>query len=147
MDPEVWQEIIDTNLTGAFFGAQAAARVMPRGGRIIFTGSVLGERPRSGLSAYSASKAGLVGVMKSLALDLGHRGITVNLVAPGWFDSPLAAAWKANAHLEKEVLDHTPMRRWGTNADLPAVYLYLLSKAAAFITGVVIPVDGGYLLR
>ena len=78
------------NLTGAFLGARAAARVMGEGGRLIFTGSVLGERPREGLAAYSASKAGLVGMAKGLALDLAPAGITVNVVAPGWFDSPLA---------------------------------------------------------
>jgi NAD(P)-dependent dehydrogenase (short-subunit alcohol dehydrogenase family) len=146
MDPTVWKDIIDSNLSGAFFGAQSAIRVMGSGGRIIFTGSVLGERPRSGLSAYSASKAGLVGVMKSLALDLGSRGITVNLVAPGWFDSPLSAAWKANEDLEKQVLDHTATGRWGLDVDLPGAYLYLASSAAAFVTGAVIAVDGGYLL-
>ena len=89
-DPSVWREILDVNLTGAFLGARAAARVMGDGGRLIFTGSVLGERPRAGLAAYSASKAGLVGLAKGLALDLAPAGITVNVVAPGWFDSPLA---------------------------------------------------------
>ena len=73
-DPSVWREILDVNLTGAFLGARAAARVMRDGGRLIFTGSVLGERPREGLTAYSASKAGLVGLAKGLALDLAPRG-------------------------------------------------------------------------
>ena len=75
--PEVWREVIDVNLTGAFLGARAAARVMRDGGRMIFTGSVLGERPAKGLAAYSASKAGLVGMAKALALDLApleHHG-------------------------------------------------------------------------
>ncbi len=71
---EVWRDVIDVNLTGAFLGARAAARVMERGGRVIFTGSVLGERPRKGLTAYSASKAGLVGMAKGLALDLAPVG-------------------------------------------------------------------------
>ena len=91
-DPSVWRQILDVNLTGGFLGARAAARVMGEGGRIIFTGSVIGERPREGLAAYSASKAGLVGLAKSLALDLAAAGITVNVVAPGWFDSPLSEA-------------------------------------------------------
>ena len=76
-DPTVWRKVLDVNLTGAFLGARAAARVMTEGGRLIFTGSVLGERPREGLAAYSASKAGLVGLAKGLALDLasvGHHG-------------------------------------------------------------------------
>ena len=92
-DASVWRQILEVNLTGAFLGARAAARVMGEGGRLIFTGSVLGERPRKGLAAYSASKAGLVGVAKGLALDLAAAGITVNVVAPGWFDSPLADGW------------------------------------------------------
>src|SRR3954470_1660988 len=106
-DPSVWRSILDVNLTGAFLGARAAARVMHDGGRLIFTGSVLGERPRVGLSAYSASKAGLVGLAKGLALDLASSGITVNVVAPGWFDSPLVQRWKQTPELGAGVLEHT----------------------------------------
>src|SRR5205823_4170953 len=98
-DPSVWRQVLDVNLTGAFLGARAAARVMGEGGRLIFTGSVLGERPRAGLAAYSASKAGLVGLAKALALDLAPAAITVNVVAPGWFDSPLAERWKRHPGL------------------------------------------------
>ena len=111
----MWREILDVNLTGAFLGARAAARVMRDGGRLIFTGSVLGERPREGLAAYSASKAGLVGMAKGLALDLAPSGITVNVVAPGWFDSPLAERWKNSPELEAGVLGHTAQRRWGAS--------------------------------
>ena len=145
-DPSVWREILDVNLTGAFLGARAAARVMREGGRLIFTGSVLGERPREGLTAYSASKAGLVGLAKGLALDLATSGITVNVVAPGWFDSPLADAWKNNPALEAGVLGHTAQRRWGAPADLAGAYRFLASDASAFVTGTVLNVDGGYLL-
>jgi NAD(P)-dependent dehydrogenase (short-subunit alcohol dehydrogenase family) len=145
-DPLVWREVIDVNLTGAFLGARAAARVMGAGGRIIFTGSVLGERPREGLAAYSASKAGLVGLAKALALDLAASGITVNVVAPGWFDSPLADSWKANAELAESVVGHTAQRRWGAATDLAGAYQFLASDAAAFVTGTVLTVDGGYLL-
>lgn len=145
-DPSVWRDVIDVNLTGAFLGARAAARVMGAGGRLIFTGSVLGERPRRGLAAYSASKAGLVGLAKGLALDLAPEGITVNVVAPGWFDSPLADSWKANPTLEERILDHTALRRWGAPADLVGAYQFLASDASAFVTGVVLQVDGGYLL-
>jgi NAD(P)-dependent dehydrogenase (short-subunit alcohol dehydrogenase family) len=145
-DPSVWREILDVNLSGAFLGARAAARVMHQGGRLIFTGSVLGERPRAGLSAYSASKAGLVGMAKGLALDLAPAGITVNVVAPGWFDSPLADGWKRDPELAEGIIGHTAQRRWGASTDLAGAYQFLASDASAFVTGTVLTVDGGYLL-
>jgi NAD(P)-dependent dehydrogenase (short-subunit alcohol dehydrogenase family) len=144
--PEVWREVIDVNLTGAFLGARAAARVMRDGGRLIFTGSVLGERPSKGLAAYGASKAGLVALAKGLALDLASSKITVNVVAPGWFDSPLAAAWTSNDHLSESVIEHTALKRWGQSADLAGAFQFLASDASAFVTGTVLNVDGGYLL-
>jgi NAD(P)-dependent dehydrogenase (short-subunit alcohol dehydrogenase family) len=145
-DPSVWREILEVNLTGAFLGARAAARVLGEGGRLIFTGSVLGERPRGGLTAYSAAKAGLVGLAKGLALDLAPSGITVNVVAPGWFDSPLAQRWKDRPELEAGVLGHTAQRRWGASTDLAGAYQFLASDSSAFVTGTVLNVDGGYLL-
>jgi NAD(P)-dependent dehydrogenase (short-subunit alcohol dehydrogenase family) len=145
-DPAIWREVLEVNLTAAFLGARAAARVMEPGGRLLFTGSVLGERPSRGLSAYSASKAGLVGMAKGLALDLAPAGITVNVVAPGWFDSPLAEGWKKSPRLSAEILSHTPQERWGASTDLAGAFQFLASDASAFITGTVINVDGGYLL-
>jgi NAD(P)-dependent dehydrogenase (short-subunit alcohol dehydrogenase family) len=145
-EPEVWRAVLEVNLTGAFLGARAGARVMGEGGRLIFTGSVLGERPREGLAAYSASKAGLVGLAKGLALDLAAAGVTVNVVAPGWFDSPLAHGWKQNAELASRIEDHTAQGRWGEPSDLVGAYRFLASDASAFVTGTVLNVDGGYLL-
>jgi NAD(P)-dependent dehydrogenase (short-subunit alcohol dehydrogenase family) len=142
----VWREVLEVNLTGAFLGARAAARVMGDGGRLIFTGSVLGERPRRGLSAYSASKAGLVGMAKGLALDLAPAGITVNVVAPGWFDSPMADGWKNDPELAASITGHTAQQRWGAPTDLAGAYQFLASDASAFVTGAVFTVDGGYLL-
>ena len=145
-DPSVWRRVLEVNLTGAFLGARAAARVMHEGSRVIFTGSVLGERPREGLTAYSASKAGLVGLAKGLALDLAPAGITVNVVAPGWFDSPLTQPWQRTPELASSVLEHTAQRRWGDATDLAGAYEFLVSDASSFITGTVLNVDGGYLL-
>ncbi len=145
-DPETWREIIDINLTGAFLGARAAVRVMRDGGRIIFTGSVLGERPSKGLAAYSASKSGLVGLAKALALDLAPMKITVNVVAPGWFESPMAEPWMRSDGLSKAILSHTALDRWGRPTDLAGAFQFLASDAAEFITGTVLSVDGGYLL-
>jgi NAD(P)-dependent dehydrogenase (short-subunit alcohol dehydrogenase family) len=145
-EASVWRDVVEVNLTAAFLGARAASRVLGEGGRIIFTGSVLGERPGRGLSAYSASKAGLVGLAKALALDLAPQGVTVNVVAPGWFDSPLADGWKSNPRLEAAILGHTAQGRWGAATDLTGAYLFLASDASAFVTGTVLTVDGGYLL-
>ncbi len=145
-DPSIWRQVLEVNLTAGFLGARAAARVMEPGGRLIFTGSVLGERPGRGLAAYSASKAGLVGLAKSLALDLAPAGITVNVVAPGWFDSPLAEGWKASPERSAAVLGHTAQQRWGEAGDLAGAYQFLASDASAFVTGAVLNVDGGYLL-
>jgi NAD(P)-dependent dehydrogenase (short-subunit alcohol dehydrogenase family) len=144
--PEIWRQVIDVNLTGAFLGARSAARVMRDGGRLIFTGSVLGERPAKGLSAYSASKAGLVGMAKALALDLAPSGITVNVVAPGWFESPMADPWMNREELSQKILNHTALNRWGHSTDLTGAYQFLASDAAKFVTGTVLSVDGGYLL-
>lgn len=146
IEPSVWRDVIDVNLTGAFFGARAAARVMRDGGRLIFTGSVLGERPSKGLAAYSASKAGLVAMAKGLALDLAPSGITVNVVAPGWFDSPLANGFTNNDKLSESIIGHTALKRWGRSADLAGAFQFLASDAAAYVTGAVLTVDGGYLL-
>ncbi len=145
-DPAVWREILDVNVTGAFLGGRAAARVMRDGGRLIFTGSVLGERPRAGLTAYSTSKGALVALAKGLALDLAPAGITVNVVAPGWFDSPLVEPWKNHPQLGPGVLAHTALGRWGEPSDLVGMYQFLASDASAFVTGTVLNVDGGYLL-
>jgi NAD(P)-dependent dehydrogenase (short-subunit alcohol dehydrogenase family) len=144
--PSTWRKVIEVNLTGAFLGARAASRVMEDGGRLIVTGSVIGERPRAGLAAYSASKAGLVGLAKGLALDLAPAGITVNVVAPGWFDSPLADGFKANPQLASSITGHTAQQRWGAPTDLAGAYQFLASDASAFMTGTVLSVDGGYLL-
>lgn len=146
-DPEAWRHVMAVNLNGTFFGARAAAGAMigNGGGRIIVTTSVLAERPRKGLSAYSASKAGATAMVKALALDLAEHGITVNAVAPGWFDSPLAEGWKANPRLEQRILDHTALRRWGQGQDLSGAYLFLASDAASYVTGTTLTVDGGYL--
>jgi NAD(P)-dependent dehydrogenase (short-subunit alcohol dehydrogenase family) len=146
-DTDAWQAIMGTNLAGAFFGARAAARVLQPGGRVVITSSVLGQRAMAGLGAYGASKAAIESIVRTMALELGPREITVNAVAPGWFDSPLAARFLQDAELERRILDHTALGRWGHADDLAGVYLFLISEAARFITGAVIPVDGGYLLR
>lgn len=144
--PGTWREIVDVNLTGTFLGARAAATALRRGGRIIVTGSVLGDRPRGGLAAYAASKGGAHALVRALAQELGPRGITVNAVALGWFDTGLGAHWRRDAERDNDIVAHTALQRWGTPADLPGVYLFLASESSAYVTGTTITVDGGYSL-
>src|SRR5699024_403154 len=109
-------------------------------------GSVLGERSMAGLSAYCASKAGIIGLVKVLALELADRSITANVVAAGWFDSPMASSWINNERRDAKIRNHTALGRWGGPAGLVGAYLFLASQASSFITGSTINVDGGYLL-
>ncbi len=146
LNPAAWRDVIDINLTGTFLGARAAAARMGAGGRIIVTGSVLGDRPHGRLAAYSASKGGVHAMVRSLAQELGPRAITVNAVALGWFDTGLGAYWQRDEAREAAVAKHTALGRWGSAADLPGVYLFLASEASAYITGTTITVDGGYSL-
>ncbi|GIF25537.1 gluconate 5-dehydrogenase [Actinoplanes tereljensis] len=144
--PETWREIVDTNLTGAFLGARAGAAVMGAGGRIIVTGSVLGHRPRGGLAAYSASKSGAHSLVAAMAQELGPRGITVNAVALGWFETGVGTHWRRDAERSTAIAEHTALGRWGTPDDLPGVFLFLASAGSAYVTGATLTVDGGYSL-
>ena len=145
VDPEWWRWTIDVNVNGVFWGLRAASRAMAPGGAIIATGSVVGQRPAEGLSAYATSKAALVGLVRAAAVDLARDEITVNLVVPGWFDSPLAHKWTADPARGDRVPGHTPAGRLGNPEDLPGAYLFLASPAARFVTGATVAVDGGYL--
>ena len=146
-DPSVWREILDVNLTGAFLGARAAARVMREGGRLIFTGSVLGERPREGLTAYSASKAGPRRHgegSRARPRACGHHrerrraGVVRLAVGRAVEEQPRARRRRARG---------TPRNGAGAHpTDLAGAYQFLASDASAFVTGTVLNVDGGYLL-
>ncbi len=145
---ETWTRILTVNLTGSFLTAQAAYPYLAASGRGRFVAntSVMARRPRPGLSAYAASKAGLEGLTKALAVDWAPDGICVNAVAPGFFDSPLAAGLRSDERREREITDHTLLRRWGHHDDLPGAFLFLASDAASYLTGQVLTVDGGYEL-
>lgn len=146
MSDDDFLQVLNVNLVGSFWGARAALRVLPEGGRIIMTSSVLGQRARRGFSAYVASKAGMEGLVRAMALDAATRGVTVNAVAPGWFDSPLAEPWIKDERLAEAILSHVPVKKWGQADDITGAYLFLSSRASDFITGSVLAVDGGYLL-
>ena len=111
LPPASWREVIDTNLTGTFLGARAASARMSAGGRIIVTGSVLGDRPHGRLAAYSASKGGAHALVRSLAQELGPRAITVNAVALGWFETGLGAFWQRDERREQDIATHTALGR------------------------------------
>jgi NAD(P)-dependent dehydrogenase (short-subunit alcohol dehydrogenase family) len=140
---EEWREVIDVNLTGAFAYARAAARVMRQRshGSIVFISSINGLRGKFGLANYSASKAGLIGLMRTLARELGPKGIRVNAVAPGFIRTDLTE------RLERRFLDQaiseTALGRLGEPEDVADVVAFLVSPRARHITGEVIRVDGG----
>jgi 3-oxoacyl-[acyl-carrier protein] reductase len=138
-----WRSVIDTNLGGAFFTCRAVARPMlkRRAGAIVTMSSVVGVRGNAGQTNYAASKAGLIGLTKSLAKELGSRGIRVNAVAPGYIATALTAALPEPAR--EAILAQTPLGRLGDPTDVARAVRFLVSDAAAFVTGDVLAVDGG----
>jgi 3-oxoacyl-[acyl-carrier protein] reductase len=143
MTDEEWNEVIGTNLTGAYRVARRAARGMLRahGGRMIFVSSVVGLSGSAGQANYAATKAGLVGFARSLAREFGSRGITSNVVAPGFVETALTAVLPDDRRAE--LLDQIPLRRYASGDEIAGVIRFLASDEAAYITGAVIPVDGG----
>ncbi len=143
MSEEDWSAVIDTNLTGSFRVAKRAAKGMLRlkRGRIVFVSSVVGLLGSAGQVNYAASKAGLVGMARSMARELGSRSITANVVAPGFVDTDMTAGLP-----DDKKADYTkaiPLGRFTTSEEVAGVVRWLASDEAAYITGAVIPVDGG----
>ena len=145
--PEEWQTVLDVNLNGPFYCAQAVYPAMKKqgGGKIITTGSMTSIFGVPFAPAYSTSKGGIVQMSKSLATAWAKDNIQVNCILPGWIDTDLTkAARKQVEGLHDRVVARTPAGRWGDPEDFAGVAVFLSSKASDFITGVALPIDGGY---
>jgi 3-oxoacyl-[acyl-carrier protein] reductase len=138
-----WEAVLGTNLSGAFYAIQQVLQGMmrERWGRIINISSVVGEMGNPGQANYVASKAGLIGLTKSLAQEVGSRNITVNAVAPGFIGTDMTR--ELSDELKQKMIDNTPLRRMGAPEDVAAAVKFLASDEAAFITGHVLDVNGG----
>jgi 3-oxoacyl-[acyl-carrier protein] reductase len=143
MKKDDWDAVLATNLTGAFLAIQQVLHGMlkERWGRIINISSVVGEAGNPGQANYVASKAGLIGLTKSLAQEMASRSITVNAVAPGFIDTDMTAA--LSEELKATMLAHIPLKRFGKPEDIAAAVKFLASEEAGYITGAVLNVNGG----
>jgi NAD(P)-dependent dehydrogenase (short-subunit alcohol dehydrogenase family) len=144
-----WDHVLAVNLTAPLILSRALAGPMKeRGwGRIIHISSVFGEVSRAGRNAYSATKAGLIGLTHSMALELAPHGVTVNAILPGPFETPLTAALHHDPAQKQWFTDRVPMGRWGRPDELAGPLLLLASDAGSYITGTTLAVDGGWLAQ
>ena len=146
-DPEVFAEVLDINLTGTMrVCAAARGKLAARRGCIVNTASMLSFFGAGLVPGYSASKGGIVQLTKSLAIAYAAEGIRVNAVAPGWIATPLTEPLHSDPARSDPIVARTPLGRWGTPEDVAGPVLFLASPAARFVTGVILPVDGGYLI-
>ncbi len=143
MDDEAWSSVIETNLTGSFRVAKRAAKGMLRlrRGRIIFISSVVGLLGSAGQVNYAASKAGLVGMARSIARELGSRSITANVVAPGFVETEMTAVLPEEKKAEYKA--QIPLGRYASTDEVASAVQWLASDGAGYVTGAVVPVDGG----
>ncbi len=147
LDPAVFDDVIDINLNGTMRVCSAARpKLAATRGCIVNTASMLSFFGGGVVPGYSASKGGIAQLTKSLSIAWAPEGIRVNAVAPGWIATPLTQPLQDDAARSQAILARTPMGRWGQPEDVAGPVLFLAGPAAAFVTGVVLPVDGGYLI-
>jgi len=140
-----FEKVVDVNLTGTMRVSTACRPLLAKSrGCILNLASMLSTFGGGHAPAYSASKGGIVQLTKSLAIAWAAEGIRVNAIAPGWIETEMTRPVREDAARSKAILDRTPLRRWGTPDDVSGAAVFLCSPAAAFITGAVLPVDGGY---
>lgn len=145
LNDERWRDTLALNLNGMFYGARAVARVMPAGGRMIFVSSTAGQRGEAGHADYAATKGAMISFVKSLAVELGPRDITVNCVAPGWVDTEAVTrpfAGEGRGRIEAAI----PLGRVASPLDIAGPILFLASPLARHVTGEVLNVNGGSVL-
>jgi NAD(P)-dependent dehydrogenase (short-subunit alcohol dehydrogenase family) len=141
-----WRRTVDVNLTGTFLCAQAAARVMVEQGygRILNISSIAGILAFTQRPAYVASKAGVMGLTRAIAAELGHAGVTCNSIAPGIIETAMTASYFSDDDLAGRILSGSPAGRWGQPDDLVGAAVFLCGTDSAFVNGATIAVDGGY---
>jgi 2-dehydro-3-deoxy-D-gluconate 5-dehydrogenase len=146
---EWWDEVLDVNLRNQFVLTQAvAAGMLERGyGRIVFTASLLSFQGGITVPGYTAAKSGVAGLVKALSNEWSARGVTVNAIAPGYIATDNTAALRADEDRSQAILDRIPAGRWGSAEDLQGATVFLASPSAAYVTGVTLPVDGGWMAR
>jgi len=144
---DVFEQVIAVNLTGTMRVCSAARALLARrGGAIVNLASMLSFFGGALVPAYSASKGGIAQLTRSLALAYAAEGIRVNAVAPGWIATPLTQALQDDTERSRALLERTPLGRWGQPEDVAQVAAFLCTPAASFMTGTIVPVDGGYLV-
>ncbi|MBF4992740.1 SDR family oxidoreductase [Arthrobacter gandavensis] len=146
---EWWDEVLDVNLRNQFVLTQAVgASMLERGGgRVIFTASLLSFQGGINVPGYTAAKSGIAGLVKALSNEWAAQGVTVNAIAPGYIATDNTAALQADEDRSAAILERIPSGRWGRPEDLQGAVVFLASPASAYVTGVTLPVDGGWMAR